>query len=413
MLITAKTLGDGTDLVAPTVEITTIGGDSIDWSGLESMRLRLQLGCADECEITCEAQDVDGNWRPDMPIWQIGGTLKVSAGYDGAVVHVQNFDIVSTTNNYGSIGSSPTMTVRAVSELARAARNRNPRTFADKDDSKVLDAVCSEYGWTNGVSPEDVADLTLDLKSKFTKTGRIKARGTTDLELLKTLAADAQLGGPRIDRYGHLVMPKPSADSPIVFIRGSGASGDVIDAVLEDYFALLSFSPSREGGADNVQLAIVAWDPEQKTFVEKVFEADEYGGDPKVIFSGPLATASISGESSTRGLTLQVIVARGWNKDERRDVLATGRYINETDASALAKRWFDLREKLGRWATIEVEGHPDLEPYRAIIVDGDMAKMDKGYWLPTVVEHNFSDDGWISRLTCIRVVEDSAVTEAS
>jgi phage protein D len=79
----------------------------------------------------------------------------------------------------------------------------------------------------------------------------------------------------------------------------------------------------------------------------------------------------------------------------------------------LAKRWFDLREKLGRWATIEVEGHPDLVPYNAVVVDGDMAKMDKGYWLPTVVEHNFSESGWTTRLTCIRVVEDSTITEAS
>lgn len=377
------------------------------------MRIRLQLGSADECEITLEAQDVLGNWRPDMGVWQIGGVLKVSAGYDGSAVYIQKFEIISTTNAYGSHDSSPTMTIRAVSDLARAARNRNPRTFADKDDAVVLDALCTEYGWVNGVSVDAITDRTLDLKSKFTKKGRIKAQGTTDLELLKTLAADAQLGGPRVDKNGVLIMPEPSADAPVVFIRGASASGDVLDALLADYYALLSFSPSREGGADNIQLSIVAWDPEQKAFIEKVFEADEFGGDPKVIYSGPLATAPISGESSTRGLTLQVIVARGWNKDERRDVLATGRYINETDASALAKRWFDLREKLGRWATIEVEGHPDLVPYSAIIVDGDMAMMDKGYWLPTVVEHNFGEDGWTTRLTCIRVVEDSTITEAS
>ena len=408
-----SSIKNGTESVAPIIEITTLGDDVVDWSGIDSMRVRLQLGCADECEMTLEAQDIDGNWRPDMPIWQIGGTLKVSAGYDGTTTHLQNFEIVSTTNTYGSHGGSPTMTVRAVSDLARAARNRNPRTFADKDDSVVLYAMCTEYGWSNGVAADAIADKTLDLKSKFTKTGRVKAQGTTDLELLKTLAADAQLGGPRIDRNGALTMPKPSADAPVVFIRGAGASGDVADALFADHYALLSFSPSREGGADNIQLAIVAWDPEQKTFIEKVFEADEFGGDPKVIYSGPLSSAPISGESSTRGLTLQVITARGWNKDERRDVLATGRYINETDASALAKRWFDLREKLGRWATIEVEGHPDLVPYNAVVVDGDMAKMDKGYWLPTVVEHNFSESGWTTRLTCIRVVEDSTITEAS
>lgn len=398
--------------IAPYIEITTKAGEEVDFRGFQSMRARLQLGAADELEVTITAQDMDGSWRPDMPMWQVGGTLKVVSGYDGAGEHIQTFEIVSTTNTYGSGEDVPTMTVRAVSELARAARNRNPRTYADKLDYDVISDLCKEYGWINGVSTEAVSDNTLDLKSKFTKKGRVKGQGTTDLEMLKLIASDAELGGPRVDETGALIMPEPSAEDAIVFLRGT-VSGDVLDALLEDSYALLSFSPSREGGADNIQLSIVAWDPEAKAFVEKVFQADEFGGDPKVIYTGTLATAPIRGESSTRGLTLQVIVARGWNADERRDVLATGRYINETDAAALASRWFNLRERLGRWATIEVEGHPGLKPYKAIIVDGDMAMMDKGYWLPTVIEHNWGDNGWTTRLTCIRVVEDSSISEAS
>lgn len=399
-------------LTAPIVKITTNDDEDIDWSGLESMRIRLQLSAADELEMSMMAQTMDGEWRPDMPLWQIGSILKISSGYDGATELIQRFEIVSTTNSYGGGDSPPSMTVRGVSDLARAARNRNPRVYDGKLDSDIVSELCTEYGWINWVPPGKLADSTLDLKSKFTKGGRVKAQGTTDLEILKLIAADAQLGGPRLDRDGALTMPEPTANNPITFVRGN-VSGDVADALFNDSYALLSFSPSREGGSDNIQLSIVGWDPESKQFVEKVFEADEFGGDPRVVFSGALSKVPISGESSTRGLTLQVVSARGWNPGERRDVLASGRYLNETDAVALAARWFNLREKLGRWATIEVDGHPGLLPYHAVIIDGDMAKMDKGYWLPTVVEHNWGSDGWSSRLTCIRVVEDSSVSEAS
>lgn len=397
--------------IAPYIEITTKAGEEVDWRGLQSMRVRLQLGAADELEITITAQNMDGEWRPDMPLWQIGGTLKVISGYDGAGEHIQTFEIISTTNSYGSGEDVPMMTIRAVSELARAARNRNSRIYSNSHDFEIVTRLSSEYGWANGVPVDDLIDQDLDLKSIFSKSGRTKAQGTSDLELLKQIASNYKLGGPRVDETGALIMPKPSADDPIVFIRGT-VSGDIADALFEDSYALLSFSPSREGGSDNIQLSIVGWNPETKTFVEKVFQADEFGGDPKVVYTGTLATASIASESSTRGLTLQVIAARGWSVNERRDVLATGRYVNETDATALANRWFNLRERLGRWATIEVEGHPGLKPYRAIVVDGDMAVMDKGYWLPTVVEHNWGDSGWTTRLTCIRVVEDSTISEA-
>lgn len=412
MPTTSGAIGDGTTSVAPSIEIVNAVDEAIDWDGFVSMKIRLQLGSADELELELQAENAEGVFRPDMPAWQVGGQLKISAGYDGIVDHIQTFEIVSTTNKYGGYGESPTMTVRGVSELARAARNRNPRVFNDKDDGAVLAALCAEYGWTNGVPAEATKDETLDLKSKFTKRGRVKAKDTTDLDLLRTMATDLGLGAPRIDKDNTLVMPAASAENPIVFLRGPEASGDVFDALLADHYALLSFSPSREGGADNIQLAIVAWDPEQNKFIEKVFEAGEYGEDPKVIYSGALASTALKSDSSTRGLTLQIIQSRGWNKDERRDILASRQYVNETDAEALAKRWFDLREKLGRWAKIEVEGHPGLLPYEAIIVDGRMANMDKGYWLPTVVEHSFTDAGWSSTATCVRVVDASTISEA-
>ncbi len=390
----------GVQYIAACMTMTNVAGEDIDWSGLSSVRIRIQLGAADELELELPAQDQEDNWRPDMPIWQVGGTLIIALGYDNVVQEVQSFEIVSTTNTYGGSGDLPSMKIRAVSGLARAARNRNPRTFADLDDKAILDKICEEYGWTHNIA----IDLSkAAYTSMLSKKGRVKEAGKSDLELLRVIASEAELGGPRLSSSGELIMPEPSCDDPILFVRGTTFN-------MEDSFQILDFSPSREGGADTLRLSIVGWDPDSKQFIEKVFEADEFGGDPEVVYEGPLSKAPIANESSTRGLTLQIISSRGWSKDEKRDVLASGRFLNESDATSLAKRWFDLREKLSRWATISVEGHPGIEPYSAIQVDGNMAIMDTGLWLPTVVEHDVGDSGWTTRITAIRVVTDSIVS---
>lgn len=392
----------GVQYISACMTITNIVGEDIDWTGLSSVRIKIQLGSADELELDLPAQDMGGNWRPDMPAWQVGGTLKIALGYDNTVDEIQTFEIVSTTNDYGGMGDLPTMKIRAVSPLVRAVRNRNPRTFADLDDRSILDSLCSEYGWTHNINidPSKAA-----YTSRLSKKGRVKEAGKSDLELLKTIANEAELGAPRLTADGELVMPEPTCDDPIMFVRGTP-----FYATSQESFQILGFSPSREGGSDTLRLSIVGWDPERKQFIEKVFEADEFGGDPEVVFDGPLSIAPIAGESSTRGLTLQVVSSRGWSKDERRDVLASGRFLNETDAASLARRWFSLREQLSRWATIEVEGHPGIVPYEAVQVDGDMAIMDSGLWLPTVVEHNLGDSGWTTRITAIRVVTESVVS---
>lgn len=408
-------------------------GDELDTAGLSSASIRIGLGSADELTLEMPSQDGAYAWRPDMPVWQVGAAVSVFIGYDGDPAYLQTFELVSTTNSYGESGT-PSMTVRGVSELARCARNRGPRVFSGKRDSEIVDAVCQEYGWTNGV------DGTLLINRQH----RLKESGVSDLDLLRQIAKEARLGAPRVLSDRKLVMPIPVAEFPPVFTRGDSAVGDA---------PLLSFSPNREGGHVNTQLVITAWDPVGKQFVESVFEADEFSNDPKLVYSGPAAYAPISSESSTRGLILQVIESRGHQfgtvesatsagvasrasgrtggekvkevdpgkkkpkskrvkptSDERVDVLASGVYLDETDAAALARRWFELRERLSRWATADVPGHVDLQPYQAVRVDGALANMDRGLWLPTVIEHSVGSDGWRSKLTMIRIVEEGVVT---
>lgn len=380
----------GQDELAPSLFIVNDSNEEIDWSGLDSMTVRLQLGSADELEITLPAKDNSGAWRPDMGIWQKGAVLIISMGYDGDFDNIQRFSIVSTTVNYPSDGAEM-LTVRGVSDLARALHNRDARVFSEPNDMSVIDDICASYGWTNGVTAP-LAD----------SRARVKAKGQTDLDILRTISRDALIGAPRLDVFNVLMMPEPLIGDH-TYVRGVATNGAR---------RILEFSPSREGGADAIQVQITAWDPAEEKFVDIVFQANEFSSDPEIVFEGPAAVQEAPTDSSTRGLTLKVLEVRGYGPEQQKDVIATGQFVNETDAESLAKRWFDLREKLSRWANIEVPGHSSLAPYIAVRVDGELAAMDRGLWLPTTVEHNLSESGWTTKMTCVRVVEETTVAPA-
>lgn len=378
---------DPTSEMYATLRLSTGGGSAIDHSGLESCEMRLQLNAADEMTLKMPAQYLDGTWRPDMPIFMVGGLIKVEAGYNGALDHIQTFETVSTTVSYDDDGGEM-MTVRGVSDLARAARTKEHKTF-EGDDASVLTQLCAEYGWVNAVT----APL-------FGTTKRLKENGRSDLELLKRIAKEAIIGGPRVTREGVLIMPEPSVGE-LKYVRGYSDDSSAR--------RLHSLQVNREAGAFNTQLVIIGWDPIAGAFIEKRYEADEFGGDPKIVYEGPLATKEVSGEVTTQGLVLAVVDHTGAGKKDRVDVLSSGRYMTETDADGLAARWFALREKLGRWADIKVDGHVDLQPYSSIEIDGNLAAVDKGVWLPTVVSHTIDASGWMASLRCVRVVSEAVI----
>lgn len=384
-----KSNGNGSNKVAPVLKMTNSMGEDIDWSGLSSLKMRLQLGSADELTLVLPALDNESAWRPDMGLWQKGAVLYVELGYDGVTVPIQEFTIVGTTNAYADDAAS--MTIRGVSQLARALHNKDPRTYTEKNDGAVLDDICSTYGWTNLVDP---SKLTNSVK-------RVKKKGDTDLKLLRAIASEARLGGPTVDVWGNLLMPEPITGA------ASYTRGPPETAGAEP---ILSFQPSREGGGDSVQLQITAWDPEREKFIDVIYKADDFANDPEIVFEGPASKQPIPTESSTRGLTLAVLAVRGYGNDAKKDVLSSGRLLNEDNVEDIARRWFDLQEKMSRWATIEVGGDSALAPYIAVNIEGQIANMDRGLWLPTVVEHTLDSGGWKSRLTATRVLGDTTVS---
>jgi phage protein D len=386
------TFVDPVDELAPQVQITTAGGDEVDISGFESINIKLQLGAADEFTMTLPAQTVDGPWRSDMPVWQIGSYFKFHVGYNGVLEFMQGFEVVSTTVNYGEDDSGETMIVRAVSDLARAARNRNPRTFDSGDDAAIITEICGEYGWKNGVS----ASLTNPKE-------RLKENGTSDLEFLKLIAREAKLGAPRLMPDNTLVMPEPTIGE-LKFSRGTPLKSG------SDFRRLHSLSMNRDGGPNPTTVAVISFDPVKKEFVQVEYQADEFGGDPKITYEGAPSIEELPKDSTTQGLMLAVVEHRGQDKKERTDVLASGRFLDETSAIDLVRRWFELREKLSRWADVVVDGVIDLVPYTSFELDGNMATVDRGTWLPIVVDHNFSVNGWTVSMRSVRVVEEPVVT---
>ncbi|KKK58064.1 hypothetical protein LCGC14_3048200, partial [marine sediment metagenome] len=175
---------------------------------------------------------------------------------------------------------------------------------------------------------------------------------------------------------------------------------------------LHSFSPNRDGGGMNIQVVIRSWDPVEQKFVEVVYQADEFGGDPIVVYEGASANQEIPNESTTQGLTLSVVESRGQSMSERRDVLSSNRFLTDESAEELALRWFELREKLSRWGTATVDGLPDLVPYKAVTLEGNLAVMDKGLWMPLHLTHTFNASGWLVQMRCIRVVTEPVASSA-
>lgn len=387
----ATYLDPSTEIFAQ-VDLRTPGGNSIDFSGLTSLKMKLQLGAADELTLNMPAQTISLEWRSDMPIWQQGAVIKVLVGYDADRELIQNFEIVSTTVNYPDGTAGETLIIRAVSDLARAARNLEPRTFDGGSDFDVISEICNEFGWTNNV----------DRTALLNPSERLKESGKSDLDLLKRIAREARLGGPRLTRDNILIMPEPVVGE-LKFARGIPRKGG-------PWRRLHSLSMNRDGGHVKTRVAIIAFDPKTETFTQLEFEANEFGGDPRVVYEGAPSINELKNESTTQGLTLAVVEHRGHGKSERVDVLGTGRFLDETDATALARRWFELREKLSRWATASVDGHAGLQPYESVELDGNLAAMDRGTWLPITIDHDISSTGWISSCKVIRVVEEPIIT---
>lgn len=390
------TFQDPTKEIFGRVLLSTAGGDEVDLAGFTSLKMRLQLGAADELTINMPAQNLDGEWRSDMGVWQVGSTLKVEMGYDGELFPMQEFEITSSTVAYPESGGE-NFTIRGVSELARAARNRVARAFESGDDRGVVTQICDEYGWNNGI-PTDVT---------YANAARLKEAGKTDLELLKRIAREARLGGPRVQFGGQLIMPSPEVGT-LRFARGLPSP----DSPGGGWRRCHSINMNRDGGQSVLRVRITGFDPDTDEFVTQEFEADPFGGQPKVTYEGRKAATPIEDESTQSNLTLQVVEHRGQDKRERIDVLASGVYRNEDNAIELARRWFELREKLSRWSTIVTDGHPDLFPYSAFELDGNMANMDKGIWLPLYNEHTIDSNGWKCSSRAIRVVEEASISAA-
>ena len=385
------------------VRLTTEDGDEIDFQGLESIKCRLQLGAADEMTIKLPAQNIDGEWRADMPIWQVGGTIKVEMGYEGNFDTLQIFEIVSTTVMYPNNTGGEMMTIRGVSDLVRAVRNNIRRSFASSDTFQTaLDFFANEYNWFFS------AGIGVSTSDPLPEELRTKKQGVSDADYFKRFAAALGTGFPRVEideSLGRvLVFPSPEVGL-LVFVRGV--------SILTQIFGnrrLHSLSMERDGGG-GTSIIISGYDKEADVFVQKEFELDDFSGDPVVVFAGPVSKQELKIPDSPpdiRNTTLAIAVVehRGHGKKERIEVITSGKFITDITAEELAKRYFQLREQLGRWATCITDGHIGIKPYITINFDGNLAAVDKGVWLPIWVEHVINAKGWLSKSRIVRVIDE-------
>jgi phage protein D len=379
------------------VFLTTEVEAELDFSGFESIKVRIQLGAADEFTIKLPAQTIDGVWRADMPIWSVGGVIRFSVGYDGEFHFIQQFEIVSTKVAYPSGAGGEMMTILAVSDLVRAARQKRARKFSKEDTFlDVIGAICADFGWENGVQSNEntTAQIGVDLGATF----MAKKQGISDLKFLKQLASYLRLGGPRVDGLiiNRLTMPEPVVGD-LVFARGAADSPGAR--------RLHKLNMNREGG-QSTRVVIIGVDPVTNEFVQKEFEVDKFSGDANIVFEGTPSVKPLQGKTQTNTFTIAVVEHRGHGKKERTDVISKSEFQTDLSAEELASRYFELRERLGRYSTVVTDGHQDLRPYSSFELEGNLANVDKGTWLPVWVEHNIGASGWTARSRALRVIEE-------
>ena len=380
-------------------------GYELDTTGFEGLKMRLQVGAADEFSFSFPAQTFDGEWRPDMSIWQRGSIFDVEMRYDGDPWRLmQEFEVVSTTTKYPDGAVGEVMTVRAVSPLARSARNKNSRTFTENaTDVEVVTAVADEYGWQVDISANGYTDV---IASEIGRPARAKKAGNSDLTFLKRVAREDRLGGPRVRPVSNtsgssgnvLTFPEPSVGE-LVFTRGIGQEGSR---------RLHSLSMNKDG-AMNTRVAVLSRDPVTQEFVVKEFEVSQFGGAPTLVFEGPRSEKPINfnvGDLTEGNLALAVVEHQGTGTAERVEVISSATYETDLSAEDIAQRYFELRERFGKWANAVVDGHADLIPYVSIELEGNLAASDAGVWLPVWVEHTLDGSGWRCNCRVVRVVEE-------
>lgn len=323
------------------------GGKEVNERFLVSFSIDKDLGQPDMCSVTIRNED--SYYSNQL---QVGNPLEIEAGDEN--VNIFSGDVVGLEPVYKANGEN-TVTVRAFNKLHRLLRGRKSKTFLDRSDTQIVEAIADE------------ANLKPQCGNATVVHKHVYQHNQTNLEFLRVRAArlgfDVWVDGDTL----YFDQPNSGKDSGIQLRYGEAEEAGRQGAIFLKHFA-----PRMSSTGVVKSVKVRGWNPEKKE--EIVGEARAAGSQ-----LGTTSADSAAGDLAS---------------PETFEVDHPIFSKEEADLVAKAK----LREAMMSFMTGEGEcrGSPELKPGIVVTITVNTNPKQKndrfnGKYLVTGVSHRYSN----------------------
>lgn len=360
---------------------------------------------ADELRIRARAWDYDsGSYRiAGDHVLGPGNRVILWGGYGDELVPLQRFSMVREQVDY-PVGEVPTVTLRGYSAEVNLVESTRERSWEGPiRDSEIVELIAADHGLT-------FTGLTIE-GTPLRESGRVKKRGTSDLDFLRQLAV-ANDFGPPVVRYDH------RKGSDVLYWRRT-------DLAFQDQIARFVYDPWQGGvqagtlrqfrarlsvAGVPTKIEVLGWDAVAQAPMRVLLEITDDGQDSTVYRDeGDLGRPT---EEIRSGAELRVAILRDVSdaKGERVEAVHVEHVQTPEDARAWAQRWYRTRQLAFMEGRAIVVGWELLWPGQIHRFDG-LAPHHNGLWEWQTVTHTWDGNGYECAGDVTRVLEDRPPVE--
>jgi phage protein D len=346
-----------------------INGEDVDNEAVAFVMVEMDLDQADLCTATIKNTN-DKKYTVDL---KLGDTVEVKLAEtsDGQQKSIFKGEVMGLEPCYESGGETHVL-LRAVNKLHRLSRGKKSKTFEQKTDAQIAQAICSDYSLTCNVQGD--VNITYD---------HVYQHHQTDLEFLLTRARRINYEVSVDDTT--LTFKKRDIAAATSMNLKMGAQGDTSGRPLNKL--QLRLSSANQVTAVKVR----AWDP--KTNKEIVGKADSLDKTLGATTGGSAAKTGFP--TGTHKATYDVPVS------------------TQEEADAIAKSM--LEDHALNYITGEAycKGNPDLKAGMVVNVAGTDTRFDGPYYVQGAIHKYTHKSGGSGGYTTLLKVRRNAEGQAS
>lgn len=393
--------------LAPAWELELSDGTYLA-GGLKTLVRRVMVHAsvdgADELQLVASAwDDQEQAWRfVGQTVLGAGNKVILWGGYGKDLAPLQRFRLVREEVQYPDGDDVPTVTIRGYSAEAELVEGTVERSWEGPiADSAIAEEIADEYGFYHDSDTIQATDPRED--------GRVKAKGTTDLEFLQQLAVASGYGPPIVrwdnDRRRNVLYFRATDLShqaeQATFVYNPHVAGSTSPTgTCRSFKAELSLSDAP------TKIEVIGWDKVQQEAIKVVLEITDTGQETTIYEGGSVKDLP---KAIRSGAELQVRVLDGSDdaKGERKEALSIPALGTRDDVLAWAERWFATRQQaflVGRSKTVGYENGWVGQVHRWT----GLASTHEGLWEALEVKHTWDADGYTCDWELSRVLVDNA-----